>query len=134
MGEAGGHKYGHLWGHVQVIKSPALLELVGPMPMSFPAVNHVQYRLTAEGTSPIYGLAPGLSQEHTGAAWPVQAARARAAITNFISHLRGRVDGQPLWATKATMASTSKQLHAMVEICAADDSAIYTTARFSRDE
>ena len=50
MGEAGGHKYGHLWGHVQVIKSPALLELVGPMPMSFPAVNHVQYRLTAEGT------------------------------------------------------------------------------------
>ena len=49
LGEAGGHKYGHLWGHVQVIKAPTLLELVGPMPMSYPAVNHVQYRLKAEG-------------------------------------------------------------------------------------
>lgn len=48
LGEAGGHKYGHLWGHVQVIKAPVLLELNGPMPMSFPAINHVQYRLTAE--------------------------------------------------------------------------------------
>ncbi|XVJ61126.1 MAG: SRPBCC domain-containing protein [Tepidisphaera sp.] len=49
LGEAGGYKYGHLWGHVQVIKAPTLLELAGPMPMSFPAMNHVQYRLTAEG-------------------------------------------------------------------------------------
>jgi uncharacterized protein YndB with AHSA1/START domain len=49
LGEAGGHKYGHLWGHVQVIKAPTLLELFGPMPMSLPAMNHVQYRLTAEG-------------------------------------------------------------------------------------
>lgn len=48
LGEAGGYSYGHLWGHVQVIKAPTLLELVGPMPMSFPAVNHVQYRLAAE--------------------------------------------------------------------------------------
>lgn len=50
LGEAGGHKYGHLWGHVQVIKAPTLLELTGPMPMSFPAINHVQYRLTAEAS------------------------------------------------------------------------------------
>lgn len=49
LGETGGHKYGHLWGHVQVIKAPTLLELTGPMPMSFPAINHVQYRLKAEG-------------------------------------------------------------------------------------
>lgn len=49
-GESGGHKYGHLWGHVQVIKAPVLLELAGPMPMSFPAINHVQYRLTKEGS------------------------------------------------------------------------------------
>ncbi|MBS0196404.1 MAG: SRPBCC domain-containing protein [Planctomycetes bacterium] len=48
LGETGGHKYGHLWGHVQVIKAPTLLELTGPMPMSFPAINHVQYRLKAE--------------------------------------------------------------------------------------
>jgi uncharacterized protein YndB with AHSA1/START domain len=43
-----GSNTGHLWGHVQVIKPPSLLELCGPMPMSFPAVNHVQYRLKAE--------------------------------------------------------------------------------------
>ncbi len=49
LGETGGHKYGHLWGHVQVIKAPTLLELTGPMPMSFAAINHVQYRLKAEG-------------------------------------------------------------------------------------
>lgn len=48
LGETGGHKYGHLWGHVQVIKAPTLLELTGPMPMSMPAVNFVQYRLKAE--------------------------------------------------------------------------------------
>lgn len=49
LGETGGYQYGHLWGHVQVIKAPLLLELTGPMPMSFPAINHLQYRLTAEG-------------------------------------------------------------------------------------
>lgn len=44
-----GHNAGHLWGHVQVIKPPGLLEICGPMMMSFPAVNHLQYRLTAQG-------------------------------------------------------------------------------------
>lgn len=68
LGETGGHKYGHLWGHVQVIKAPTLLELTGPMPMSFPAINHVQYRLTAEagGTrlSLIHRAMGLLQQEH----------------------------------------------------------------------
>jgi uncharacterized protein YndB with AHSA1/START domain len=40
---------GHLWGFVQVIKPPALLEICGPMFMSYPAANHLQYRLAAEG-------------------------------------------------------------------------------------
>ena len=44
-----GNNSGHFWGHVQVIKPPALLELFGPMFMSYPAISHVQYRLTAEG-------------------------------------------------------------------------------------
>lgn len=43
-----GNNAGHLWGHVQVIKPPTLLEITGPMPMSYPAVNHVQYRLREE--------------------------------------------------------------------------------------
>lgn len=40
---------GHLWGHVQVIKPPNLLEICGPMMMSYPAMNHIQYRLIAQG-------------------------------------------------------------------------------------
>lgn len=56
LGEMGGHKAGHLWGHVQVIKAPTLLELVGQMPMSFPAINHVQYRLKAEGNGTLLTL------------------------------------------------------------------------------
>jgi hypothetical protein len=38
---------GHLWGHVQSIKRPTLLELTGPLMMSFAAVSNVQYRLKA---------------------------------------------------------------------------------------
>lgn len=45
-----GNNAGHLWGHVQVIKPPTLLEIWGPLMMSYPAVNHIQYRFTAEGT------------------------------------------------------------------------------------
>jgi hypothetical protein len=44
-----GKNTGHLWGHVQVIKPPALLEICGPMFMSYPVASHLQYRLTAEG-------------------------------------------------------------------------------------
>lgn len=43
-----GNNTGHLWGHVQVIKPPTLLEICGPLFMSYPAISHVQYRLTAE--------------------------------------------------------------------------------------
>jgi uncharacterized protein YndB with AHSA1/START domain len=46
-----GNNTGHLWGHVQVIKPPLLLELVGPMMMSYAVASHIQYRLTPEGTS-----------------------------------------------------------------------------------
>jgi hypothetical protein len=43
-----GNNAGHLWGHVQVIKPPALIEICGPMFASYPASQHLQYRLTAE--------------------------------------------------------------------------------------
>ena len=48
-----GNNTGHLWGHVQVIKPPKVLELVGPTMMSYPVASHIQYRLTeqAGGTS-----------------------------------------------------------------------------------
>jgi hypothetical protein len=35
---------------VQVIKPPTLLEIWGPLMMSYPAVNFVQYRLKPEGS------------------------------------------------------------------------------------
>ena len=44
-----GNNSGHFWAHVQVIKPPALLELCGPMFMSYAAISHVQYRLVPEG-------------------------------------------------------------------------------------
>ena len=40
-----GNGVGHLWGHVQVIKAPMLLELSGPMFMSYPALNHIEVKL-----------------------------------------------------------------------------------------
>lgn len=44
-----GNNTGHFWGHVQVIKPPTLLEISGPLFMSYPAISHLQYRLRAEG-------------------------------------------------------------------------------------
>jgi hypothetical protein len=51
-----GNNTGHFWGNVQVIKPPTLLELCGPMFMSFPGVNHIQYRLTASGNGTLLKL------------------------------------------------------------------------------
>jgi len=41
-----GNGAGHLWGHVQAIKRPTLLEFTGPLFMSYPVVSNVQYRLS----------------------------------------------------------------------------------------
>ena len=43
-----GNNTGHFWGHVQAIKPPSLLEICGPLFMSYPATSNVQYRLTEE--------------------------------------------------------------------------------------
>jgi len=40
-----GDKNGHCWGHVQAIKRPTLLEIAGPLMMSFAVASNVQYRL-----------------------------------------------------------------------------------------
>jgi hypothetical protein len=40
---------GHYWGTVQAIKKPSLLEISGPLFMSYPVVNNVQYRLSQDG-------------------------------------------------------------------------------------
>ena len=68
-----GENTGHLWGHVQVIKPPKVLELIGPTMMSYPAISHIQYRLTPQASGTMlkfthraFGLIePGLEQDVT---------------------------------------------------------------------
>lgn len=79
-----GNNTGHFWGHVQVIKPPTLLEICGPMFMSYPAVSHVQYRLTAEGagtrvkiTHRAMGLIPADHREGVVEGWTYGLSRIR---------------------------------------------------------
>src|SRR5262245_10225038 len=71
-----GNNTGHFWGHVQVIKPPGLLEINGPMWMSYPATNFVQYRLAAEGagtrltiTHGAFGQIPADHREGAHVGW-----------------------------------------------------------------
>jgi hypothetical protein len=41
-----GDNNGQLWGHVQAVKRPTLLEIGGPLIISFPVYSNVQYRLS----------------------------------------------------------------------------------------
>ncbi len=41
-----GNNTGHFWGNVQAIKPPTLIEICGPLFMSFPVISNVQYRLS----------------------------------------------------------------------------------------
>ena len=57
---------GHLWGHVQAIKRPTLLEVCGPLFMSYPVLSNIQYRLKeVDGGTLIvfHHLALGLIQD-----------------------------------------------------------------------
>jgi hypothetical protein len=44
-----GDNNGHYWGNVQAIKKPTLLEICGPLFMSNPVINNLQYRLKESG-------------------------------------------------------------------------------------
>lgn len=48
LGDGNGGQDGHLWGTVQVIKQDALLEITGPLFMSYAALNHLSFRLTPD--------------------------------------------------------------------------------------
>jgi hypothetical protein len=43
-----GDNNGHFWGVVQAIKRPTLLEICGPLFMSYPVTSNVLYRLSEE--------------------------------------------------------------------------------------
>src|SRR6201987_1106982 len=51
-----GNGIGHLWGHVQVIKPPVLLELSGPLFMAYPALNHIEIKLEQRAGGTHVGL------------------------------------------------------------------------------
>jgi Activator of Hsp90 ATPase homolog 1-like protein len=66
----------HLWGHLQVIKPPVLIELSGPMFMSYPAINHIEVKLDqiAGGTKVTLrhraiGLIDAAHREGVGTGW-----------------------------------------------------------------
>jgi hypothetical protein len=71
-----GNGAGHLWGFVQVIKPPTLLEIQGPLFMSYPVAGHVQFRLaeSSGGTTVTVrhramGLIEDVHREGAGKGW-----------------------------------------------------------------
>jgi uncharacterized protein YndB with AHSA1/START domain len=78
---------GHLWGHVQAIKRPTLLEITGPLMMSFGVASNLQYRLKEEngGTSitlrhSAIGLFPDGYREALSQGWPLLVDRIRRRV------------------------------------------------------
>jgi hypothetical protein len=51
-----GDDNGHLWGHVQVIKKGKILEIIGPLFMSYPVASHLQFRLTTKDSTTTLAL------------------------------------------------------------------------------
>lgn len=71
-----GNDEGHLWGHVQSIKRPVLLELTGPLFMSSAVCNNVIYRLTEEADQTVlcmvhtaFGVIPEDAHEGMTEGW-----------------------------------------------------------------
>ena len=67
---------GHLWGFVQAIKPPTLLEIFGPMFMSSPVAGHIIVRLSpiAGGTklvfkNDVFGMIPPELKEGLSEGW-----------------------------------------------------------------
>lgn len=75
---------GHLWGHVQAIKKPTLLEFTGPLFMSYAVVSNVQYRLSEENGGTLikfhhkaFGLIQEEHRQGTDRGWAHMLARIR---------------------------------------------------------
>jgi uncharacterized protein YndB with AHSA1/START domain len=71
-----GEKDGHFWGSVQAIKRPTLLEITGPLFMSYAVTSNVQYRLSkVEGGTLIafhhyaFGLIPDEVRQNVNKGW-----------------------------------------------------------------
>ncbi len=81
-----GEDNGHFWGHVQAIRRPTLLEISGPLIMSYPISNNLQYRLSeSEGGTLIkfHHRAFGLIREddrHVSSGWSYTHARLKERV------------------------------------------------------
>ena len=71
-----GDENGHWWGHIQAVKRPTLLEITGPMFMSYPVASNIQYRLSEVdgGTLIVFhhtalGLIQSNHREGVGKGW-----------------------------------------------------------------
>jgi uncharacterized protein YndB with AHSA1/START domain len=89
--ELGGDN-GHLWGFVQSIKRPALLEIWGPLFMSTAATSNLQYRLTEtpdgtliKFTHTLFGPFPEDHRQRLASGWTALHARVRQAAESAVS-------------------------------------------------
>jgi len=78
---------GHFWGLVQAIKRPTLVEITGPLFMSYPVVSNVQYRLTEENGVTLIkfhhmavGLIPDTDKQGMAKGWNHILSRVRARL------------------------------------------------------
>jgi len=84
-----GEGNGHFWGSVQAIKRPTLLEICGPLFMSYAVVSNVQYRLSeVEGGTLIafhhyaLGAIPADLRQNINKGW-----------THILGRIRARAEG-----------------------------------------
>lgn len=80
-----GDNNGHFWGLVQAIKRPTLLEITGPLFMSYGAVSNLQYRLSeSNGVTTIkfhhkaFGLIQDEHRQGVNRGWSVLNQRIKA--------------------------------------------------------
>jgi Activator of Hsp90 ATPase homolog 1-like protein len=92
-----GDNNGHFWGHVQAIKRPTLLEISGPLIMSYPVFNNLQYRLSEVDGGTLIKFthtAFGLIREgdrHVSSGWSYTHARLKERVE---AHQAERAAGQ----------------------------------------
>ncbi len=82
-----GENDGHLWGYVQAIKRPTLLEITGPLMMSFAVASNLQYRLTEVDGGTLLtlrhtalGLFPDGYRDALSQGWPLLFDRIRRRV------------------------------------------------------
>ena len=78
-----GEGNGHLWGHVQAIKRPTLLEITGPLFMSYAVVSNLQYRLSEENGGTLIKF-------HHKAFGVIQEEHRRGVVTGW-THINQRI-------------------------------------------